>query len=182
MPEPARTILELAETALPIFADPARTYDYFIEVRGVERRTGGVELELVSAEGRVGRTRFVFVAPETVRIQYLLDEEPPNATPMLAAPVQGLAEVSVAEDEASITVMSAALRLQIVRRPFQSRSLRAGRRRPMARPSSTSRSRSGPRRRSTAWASRSVPLTGAARAPSPGRAIRTAQTRRRSRT
>ncbi|MDZ4277585.1 MAG: glycoside hydrolase family 31 protein [Dehalococcoidia bacterium] len=113
------TILEAAETALPLFGDPEREYDCFSVLRSYESVDGGVVLELDSAEGRSGHVRLRFVTPEVVRVQYVLEREPPASTPMLVESQPTAPQVSISETESGVELSSGAVRLGVERRPFR---------------------------------------------------------------
>src|SRR3990170_704636 len=51
------SVVDLAETALPIFGDPERDYDYLVGLREYTPIEGGVEAEVESYEGRAARVR-----------------------------------------------------------------------------------------------------------------------------
>ncbi|MBI4570687.1 MAG: DUF4968 domain-containing protein, partial [Chloroflexi bacterium] len=116
--KPRSTIIELAETALPIFGDTERDYDYLLQLRGQRAIDGGVELEAESAEGKPAKVRLQFVTPEVLRVQHLLDREPPASTPMLAGPLPAPPEVRATEQGGALVLSTAALRLRVERRPY----------------------------------------------------------------
>jgi len=112
------TIVELAETALPIFGDPEREYDYLTRVTSWSPIAGGLEAQVESFEGRSARVRARFVTPEIVRIQYALDREPPGSTPMLVE-LPPPPATRVAEEDDALVLVSDALRLRVDRQPFR---------------------------------------------------------------
>jgi hypothetical protein len=176
------TIVELADTAIPIFGDSERDYDYFTALKGYDAIEGGIEAEVESFEGRTASLRVRFVAPEIVRVQYALERpvEPPASTPMLVEPLPAPPDVRLDEGEDAVSLSSPSLRLMVERQPLRwslvdgngaavaaqeshDGSLdpagRSGRARHLP---STSRLRFGLTSSSLAWASLSAPLTGVA--------------------
>ena len=113
------TIAELAETALPLFGDLEREYDYLATLEGYQEIDGGIEARVRSHEGRRARVRLRFVTADIVRIQYLLDREPPEATPMLDGPLPVPPAVTLTNEGSALSLASASLRLQIERQPFR---------------------------------------------------------------
>ena len=113
------TVSELADTALPLFGDPEREYDYLLALQRYQAIDGGLEAEVASFEGRPARVRFRFVAPEIIRVQYLLEREPPATTQMLAEPLSPLPDVRVIEEDGALVLASSALRLRLERQPFR---------------------------------------------------------------
>ena len=72
------TLLEFAETALPLFGDSAREYDYFETLESFEKIEAGIEAKVRTREGESATMRVRFLAPEILRFQYLKDQEPPE--------------------------------------------------------------------------------------------------------
>jgi alpha-D-xyloside xylohydrolase len=113
------TIAELDATALPIFGDPDREYDYLLRVTGQRAVAGGIEAAVESAERKRATARLVFVTPEVLRVQYVLDREPAGTTPMLAGPLPAPPGVTVEEVEGAVELSAGALRLRLEARPFR---------------------------------------------------------------
>lgn len=113
------TIAELAETALPLFGDRDREYDYLSTLEGYQQMDGGIEARLRSYEGRSARVRLRFVTPDIVRVQYLLDREPPETTPMLDGPLPAAPAVTLTGEANTISLACGSLHLEIEREPFR---------------------------------------------------------------
>ncbi len=113
------TVLELADTALPLFGDPAREYDYLATLEGFDVVEGGIDAQVRSFEDRTARVRLRFVTPEILRVQYVLDREPPASTPMLAAQLPPTPAVRAHEEENAVVLEGGALRLRVEREPFR---------------------------------------------------------------
>jgi alpha-D-xyloside xylohydrolase len=114
---------ELTETVLPISGDPAREYDYLQLLVSWQAIAGGIEATVQSFEERSARVRLQFVTPEIVRVQVVLDREPPASTPMLAGPRPAPPGLDVSEDEAGLSISGPALTLRVERKPFRWRLL-----------------------------------------------------------
>ncbi|MCH8850801.1 MAG: DUF4968 domain-containing protein, partial [Chloroflexi bacterium] len=112
------TMLELGETALPLFADAEREYDYLSALESYTTTEGGIEAQVHSHEGRAAKARFQFVTPEILRVQYVLDREPPASTPMLVQPLPPPPSVRV-EDGDAVSLSTSSLRLNVDREPFR---------------------------------------------------------------
>lgn len=117
------TIVELAESLLPIFGDPARDYDYLARLRSAEAVPGGLLAGVDSYEEAPAQVRLAFVTPEIVRVQYFRDQPPPESTPMLAGPLPAPPQVTLSEGEAGLTLTCGDLRLEVAREPFAWRLL-----------------------------------------------------------
>ncbi len=113
------TLTQLVDTAIPIFGDPGRDYDYLVESRHHAAIEGGVAAGAMSFEGRAATVRFRFVTPEIVHIQCYVDRRPPEMTPMLDGPLPSFKDVEFTAGEDSLTLTSPALRLEIGRQPFR---------------------------------------------------------------
>lgn len=113
------TLVELAETALSLFGDREREYDVFATLKRHRPIDGGVQAEAESFEGRPCRARLQFVTPEIVRVQYLLEREPPDSTAMLDGPLPAPPEVQVTEEGGTLILTSSSLRLRLERQPFR---------------------------------------------------------------
>ncbi len=113
------TLVEIGDAVVPIFGDPEREYDFLAAVTAWRAIAGGVELDLETHEERKAKARFRFVTPEIVRVQYVLDHEPPASTPMLVEPLPPTPDVHIEEDASSITLLSSAVSLRIDRKPFR---------------------------------------------------------------
>lgn len=113
------TLVELADVALPLFGDPERDYDYIATLKDYKLLDGGLQAEVGSFEGHAARVRFGFVTPEILRVQYVLDREPPATTPMLAGPLPAPPDVRVSEVDGMVTLESGSLRLRLERQPFR---------------------------------------------------------------
>jgi alpha-D-xyloside xylohydrolase len=112
------TIVELADTALPIFGDPVRDYDFLTRLRSVEPAPGGLLASVESYEEATAQARFSFLTPEILRVQYYRDQPPPEATPMLAGPLPAPPSAGLTEGDAEVTIACGALRLELGRDPF----------------------------------------------------------------
>jgi alpha-D-xyloside xylohydrolase len=117
--KPRSTIIELADTALPIFGDVERDYDVLDRLKSYRAIDGGMEAEVESYEERTAQVRLAFVTPEIVRVQYVLDVEPPETTPMLAGPLPAPPTVRVSDDDRAIAIASDAVTLRVERSPFR---------------------------------------------------------------
>ncbi len=63
------TVLELADTALPLFGDPEREYDYLQALQRYRAIDGGLEAEVASFEGRAALAlRFVSPAATAAEV------------------------------------------------------------------------------------------------------------------
>jgi len=114
----ASTIVELSETAPPIFGDPDRDYDYLALLKSYVEVPGGIEILAETYEGSEANVRYQFVAPGVVRVQYV-PSRAPETTPMLDGPLPPPPDVSVAEEDGAIEISSASLRLRIERQPLR---------------------------------------------------------------
>jgi len=112
------TLIDMAGLNMPIFGDPEREYDYLLALVSWRPLDGGIEATVESFEERTARVRLQFVTPEIVRVQAILDQEPPASTPMLGGPLPVPPPVDVTEDEHGLTIAGPALRLRVERRPF----------------------------------------------------------------
>ncbi|OGO50639.1 MAG: hypothetical protein A2148_00765, partial [Chloroflexi bacterium RBG_16_68_14] len=113
------TLVDLVDTALPLFGDPEREYDHLASLQRYAAVDGGIDAEVESFEGQRARVRLRFVTPEILRVQYVLDREPTATTPMLVGPLPGPPVVRVAEEEGAVTLAGPALRLRVERQPFR---------------------------------------------------------------
>jgi len=115
----SNSVVEMADAVVPLFGDPEREYDFLATLASYRTSDGGIDAALESFDGRMAKVRFRFVTPEIVRVQYVLDREPPGSTPMLVEPLPPTPDVRVSEDGTAIVLSSGALRLRVERRPFR---------------------------------------------------------------
>lgn len=117
--KPNNTLVELVDTALPLFGDPEREYDYLASLVSWQPIAGGIEASVRSFEDRTARVRLQFVTEDIVRVQCLLERDPPATTPMLDGALPEPPAVQVSEDERGVTIAGAALRLRVDKQPFR---------------------------------------------------------------
>jgi|FLYL01.1.fsa_nt_gi hypothetical protein len=109
------TIRELHDIADLLFGDPEREYDYLRALERYREVPGGVEADAESYEERQATVRFTFATPEVLHVQYVLDQEPPETTPMLAGPLPGPAPVVVKREGEDLVIDSGVLVLRVSR-------------------------------------------------------------------
>ncbi len=115
----SNSVIDMGDAVVPLFGDPERDYDYLTTVASFRSIDGGIEAGVESFEGRAAKVRLRFVTPEIVRVQYVLDTEPPRSTPMLIEPLPPTPHVRVDKDSAAITILSGVLHLRVERQPFR---------------------------------------------------------------
>ncbi|MDI6857163.1 MAG: glycoside hydrolase family 31 protein [Dehalococcoidia bacterium] len=112
-------IAELIDHHVPIFADPAREYDYAACYRRYRRTRDGVRFYLVTKEGRELVLDIACVTADIFRVRaYPPGKEPPLTSPMLVEKKRAAPQVEVRAEPGKAVMATPSVELRVVRQPF----------------------------------------------------------------